>query len=70
MNLFYLIIIPVVVGGMALLGVMDASRAGLNRYRARKEAEPVETGVETAREGTDVAGDMGPHQDNEEAGDG
>ena len=70
-NLFYLIIIPVVVGGMALLVVMDASRAGLNRYRARKEAEPVETGVETAREGAESgAGDMGPNQDNEEAGDG
>jgi hypothetical protein len=34
-DLFYKILIPVVIGGMALLVTMDFSRRSLNRYRAR-----------------------------------
>ncbi len=34
-NLFYQLFIPTVIGGMALLVVMDFSRRNLNRYRAR-----------------------------------
>jgi len=35
-NLFYIILIPVVIGGMALLVSMDFGRRSLNRYRARR----------------------------------
>ena len=41
-NLFYKILIPVVIGGMAVLVSMDAGRTLLNRYRSRKEKEQVE----------------------------
>ncbi|OGO36419.1 MAG: hypothetical protein A2W35_15750 [Chloroflexi bacterium RBG_16_57_11] len=36
-NLFYMIFIPLTVGGMTLLVVMDISRTSLNRMRKRKE---------------------------------
>jgi hypothetical protein len=39
-DLFYRILIPVVIGGMALLVSLDLSRRGLNSYRARRP-EPV-----------------------------
>ena len=41
-NLFYKILIPGVIGGMAVLVSMDAGRTLLNRYRSRKEKEQVE----------------------------
>jgi hypothetical protein len=41
-NLFYKILIPGVIGGMAVLVSMDAGRTLLNRYRSRKEKEYVE----------------------------
>jgi hypothetical protein len=41
-NLFYQILIPGVIGGMAILVSMDAGRILLNRYRSRKEKEQVE----------------------------
>jgi predicted CXXCH cytochrome family protein len=37
-NLFYMFLIPVVIGGMGLLVAMDFSRLGLNRYRAWQQA--------------------------------
>jgi hypothetical protein len=39
-NLFYLLLIPVVLGGMALLVVMDFSRRTINRRKMRKAAGP------------------------------
>jgi hypothetical protein len=38
-NLFYLLFIPVVLGGMALLVVMDISRASVDRRRAKNYAQ-------------------------------
>jgi hypothetical protein len=38
-NLFYLLLIPVVLGGMGLLVVMDFSRATINRRKKRKAAK-------------------------------
>jgi hypothetical protein len=35
-DLFYKMLIPVVIGGMALLVTLDFSRRSLNRYRARR----------------------------------
>jgi len=70
-DLFYKIIIPVVVGGMGVLVVMDAGRAGFNRYRARKSEEPSETDTEPPGEeiisGSDT---LASDQDAVEAGDG
>jgi hypothetical protein len=49
-ELFYKIFIPVTLGGMALLVVMDASRSYLNRWRKRqkKAAAPAPTQAVTA----------------------
>ncbi len=70
-NLFYIIIIPVVIGGMGVLVVMDASRAGLNRYRARKPEKPAETDVEFTQEDMVSGSDsQGSERDDGEAGDG
>jgi hypothetical protein len=70
-DLFYKIIIPVVIGGMAILVVMDAGRAGLNRYRRRKSEGTSEADIETPEEeivsGSDV---QASGQDDVEAGDG
>jgi len=41
-DLFYKILIPVVIGGMAVLVSMDAGRTLLDRYRSRKVKEQVE----------------------------
>ena len=41
-NLFYLIFIPVTLGGMALLVVMDISRTSLNRLRRRRKQDAAE----------------------------
>jgi hypothetical protein len=43
-NLFYLIFIPVTLGGMALLVVMDISRTSLNRLRRRRKQDTAEAG--------------------------
>ena len=48
-NLFYLILIPVTLGGMALLVVMDVSRTSLNRWRKQKQQAVAQVPGEVAQ---------------------
>jgi hypothetical protein len=54
-ELFYKIFIPVTLGGMALLVVMDVSRTSLNRWRKRNKRA-----TEQALEETQAAEAIGP----------
>jgi hypothetical protein len=54
-ELFYKIFIPVTLGGMALLVVMDVSRTSLNRLRKRKKQAEAQASEEAQAKETDGA---------------
>ena len=53
-NLFYLVFIPVLLGGMAILVVMDISRRTINRSRKRRSVSEMEKPAESSEIGQEA----------------